>query len=365
MSNLNDLDPGVPTNQATYAEVLSELRNLKALVKSILLVSFEPNGRLKTGALTGLAADSIGSEELKPNAVTETELADGSVTQDKVAAGAIIAAHLAAESVTEDAYGPASIPQDAFKDNTIKMSHLAERVLAAQLGSHLTDDTLRAVTQWALGNACVTDRAVNDVGYNKLTGGDNGQILFKNAGAWQAVSVSGSGDLTFDALTGLFKLGQIVKCAVLGDSRSRGTDGGTALATTWNLRTIGELHDPDGIATISSNRIKLLEGKYLVAVRSPVNGAIGLHQARLMDYTNTQPVLWGSSESTPSANDGGASWIFGAVEVTDPDTEYTIEHYTTNGVATVGLGAAASSGNTPAYGSHEELYTIAFIVKYA
>lgn len=358
--NLNVLDPATPLDGCTPYELIESVRQLKGLVKNLLLVSMLPDGRIRSDAVTTLAASSVGASQLVDLAITAEKLADGSVTAAKIADDAVTAAKLAANSVTEDAYADASIPAAAFKPNTIPVSAFADFITRALLKQSATVDEDRAVTADHIANEAVVDRTIKTMSVAKLSGGADYDMLLRIAGVWTPIAIAGA--LTFNSTSGLFELDNGIKAAAFGDTKARGSNGGTATAGAWNVREIGEITDPSNLTTIASNAVKLLAGKYLIYCTVPAS-AVGKHQARLFDLTNSAPVIWGSSEQSPATTAQTRSIICGVFEVTDPDVEYRIEHYVQNSVGSTDLGVAASSDNSTVYGTHSENYTYGFVLK--
>jgi hypothetical protein len=368
IGSLNDLDVAEPLDGASPAELLEAFRQLKTLVKNTLLVSHHPDGRLRSGSVSNLDADSVGSLQIAAKAVTIGKIDDLAVTTATIADGAVTAVKLANGSVTEDKYGTASIPAAAYKPNTIPLTALGGFITRNYLSSHANNDALRAVTELAIADNAVVDRAVKNVGVGKLTGGSDLSALIKLSGVWTAVALSGG--LTYDPDTSSFVVQSGVKVAIVADAKSRGTDGGGAVSGSWNIRTLGELVDEENLLTFSANKFKLLPGTYFFYLECPAYN-VGLHQARLFDVTNNEAVLWGSSASSTAASGiTTKSVLVGAVTNTDADTEYQIEHWVATAVGSSDLGKASSSDNTlpsgPApFANHREIYTQGFVVKIA
>lgn len=359
-NGLNDLDVAEPLDGASPAELLLAFRQLKAVVKNALLTAHYPDGRIRAGAISDLAADSVGTTQLVDGGVTAGKLSLGSVTTDKLADVSVTAAKLADGSLSTSKFVADSIPASAYKVNTIPLTALAGFVTREYLSSHASNDALRAVTAEAVANNAVTDRAVADVAFGKLTGGADSTFLFKVAGAWSAVALSGA--LSYNTTTNLFEVESGVKACSIADTKSRGTAGGVATAASWNLRTLGEVEDPYSLISFSSNKFTLLVGKYLIYIVCPASG-VGKHQARLFNVTDTEPVAWGASATAVGTGVQSTSTIFCVLDVTDAATEYEVQHYIQTSVGANDLGLPASSDNTVSYASHREVYTQGFIAK--
>jgi hypothetical protein len=360
-NSLNDLDVAEPLNGATPAELLLAFRQLKAVVKNMMLISHHPDGRIRAGSISGLDPNTVGTEEIANNAVTADKLADASVATDRLIDESVTVDKLADGSVTETKYADESIPATAYQANTIPLNALAGYITREYLSSDDTDDAVRAVTEEAIADLAVVDRAIKDVAIGKLTGGADSQFLFNVGGVWSAITASGG--LSYDAGLGQFLVSSGVKVATVVDAKTRGVDGGAGVTNTWSLRSLGELTDTENLLTFSANKFKLLVGKYFFYIECPAYN-VGLHQARLFDVTNSTAALWGSSAGSPAAgNNASKSVLIGFVDVTDANTEYQVEHWIGTSVGATDFGKAASSDNTTPYANHREVYTQGFVVK--
>ena len=362
--SLNDLEPATPLDGASYAELAQAVRQLKSVVKNVLLTVHRPNGTLKGVTVDALASGSVGTAQIIDAAVTAskiadlavatTALADAAVTAVKLADGAVTAAKLAANSVTSA----------AFADNSIPLRAIGTPLTGNQISKSGSVDANRAITTEHIRDGAVTDAKINGVAIGKLSGGVAGDIAVRTSDGWVAVALSGG--LTIDQLTGVVTFGTIIKSARIGDVKTRGSDAGATLANTWMTRDLGELTDTEGLLTFAGNEFQLVAGKYLVSIKCPAHGAVGRHQARLLrdngDATFTA-VLWGTSE-VGVANQSGHSIIEGLIEEDGAEGHsYKVEHWFENAVASNGLGKAASSDNTVVYANHTELYTIGYIAR--
>lgn len=361
-NSLNDLDVATPLDGASPQELLAAFRQLKAVVKNALLASHYPNGKLRAGSVTKVAENSVGFEQLLDKAVGAQKIADNTITADQLANGAVGSDQLADGAVTQDKYGAESIPASAYKANTIPLTALAQLITAQYLSSSEANNDLRSVTEWAIADEAVTDRAIKSVAVGKLTGGDNNAMLLKVNGTWTGVVPTG--DLTFDPVLQKFVASTGLGVVVVADTKPRGTSGGPATTDTWVLRTLGELSDERNLASFSANKFKLVPGKYFIFISCPAYN-IGRHQARLFDVTNTQVVAWGTSVESTAAGITSNSIICGFFEVTDANTEYQIEHWVQTAAGSNDFGVAASSNNSTPYTSHREVYTFGFAIKIA
>ena len=110
--------------------------------------------------------------------------------------------------------------------------------------------------------------------------GTNGQVLKTN----------GSGTLSFGADSG----GLYASYALLADIKANSVDGGGSMTSgDWRTRDLNtELHDADGIVSLSSNQFTLQAGTYRIAATTPSYRA-DRHQAALYNVTDSSYVQFG------------------------------------------------------------------------
>lgn len=359
-TNLDVLDVATPIDGASAYELAEAVRQIKVVLKAVIQHSHKPNGALKGGTITELGAASVGTTQLVDGAVTAGKLGTGSVvtgkigtaavTADKLGNGCLMTVHFSSAGVTGG-----GIPTSAFKTNSIPLSALQ----ATLTGSYLGDGS---VATRHLEAACVTDEKVSGVGIAKLSGGVDGQFLFRVAGVWTAVSADGS--LSYDATTGKFSMNSGLAIAYFGDVKASGTPGGAGTTDTWTQRVIAEMADMDqaDIVTFNSNFFILDPGTYLVHVRTPASG-VGNHKCRLMK----QKVADGSDPTVVSVGSNSAavtdvqtdSVVDCYLVVTDALWKYYVEHWIETGVGTSDYGIASSTTST------SEVYTQGYVIKVA
>jgi hypothetical protein len=363
INNLNELSVASPLDGASTAELALAIREIKAVLKNVLLQAHLPSGVLRGINSSTLEENSVGSVQLVDDAVTSAKLALLAVLTENLADNSVTGAKIDAETIVAANFADSSIPTRAFQNASIPLVALAQALTGLYISSSATDDTLRAVGADHLKNGAVTNRAVADVAVGKLTGGVAGQIAVRGTSGWEAVTPAGG--LIYDALTGLFRVESPATAAYFGDVKSRGISGGSSIAATWTTRDLGEIEDGRNLMTFVGNSFRLVPGSYFFFARCPTAGAVGKHQARLFrdngDTTNLIS-LWGSSEQGV-AGCSGASIVQGTLEVESADHYYKLEHHCENSVATSGLGLAASSDNTVVYANHTEIYTSGYIIK--
>lgn len=125
---------------------------------------------------------------------------------------------------------------------------------------------------------------------------------------------------------------------------SNGVGGGTSASATWNTRPLN-VTDTNTIpgASIASNIITLPAGTYRAGGRSAAANA-GAHQTRLYNVTDAAVAVIGGNASTAGANVNQTdSHLTGEFTITATKT-FRLDHYTTTGAATVGLGNPVSAG---------------------
>jgi hypothetical protein len=161
-----------------------------------------------------------------------------------------------------------------------------------------------------------------------------------------------SADITVDAygrITAASNGSATTSGAILRDEKASNTAGGTSTSTTWNARNVNtELSDPDGIVTISSNKFTPIAGDYLINVLAGSGAASSsAHRLRLFNVTAGSSVEEGHSSQAIA---GSRSTAFLACKFTANGTdEYRIDHYTSVGAATNGLGVATNDGSAEVY----------------
>ena len=188
-----------------------------------------------------------------------------------------------------------------------------------------------------------------DAGSHTLTlpdgGGSSGQYLQTNGSgtlSWQTIATP---SVAFESY------------AVIADQKTANTDGGTATSGDWRTRDLNtELHDPDGIVSISSNQFTLGAGTYYVIASANAYRVDG-HQARLRNMTDSVIVAWGTTEV---ANNGtynqSRSFVYARFTLT-ASKSFEVQHKVGTTFNTTGFGAALNFA--------PETYTVVEIFKEA
>lgn len=361
VNNLNQLDVGFPLDSASPAELAAALREVKTVLKTVMLQSLKANGELRSIDGTQLSTGSVGEGNIQDGAVTLGKLSDDSVTTSNIADGAITAAKLASGSITELKYGAASIPTSAYKDSSIPLSALAATIGSTNLSSSASNDTNRAVGSDHIKTGAVTSEKVASLEVTKLSGGSSLSIAMRVSDSWAPVALTGA--LSYDAVNG-FTITSPVTAICFGDAKSRGSAGGTTTANTWVTRDLGEISDPSNIATFSGNAFFLEPGNYVFFARVPACN-VGKHQARLWkdDGDDETIALIGTSEVATGAGVQTFSVISGYLVVTDNSHTYEIQHWCESSNGTSDLGNPASSDNSDGLSGYQELYTTGTLIK--
>ena len=150
-----------------------------------------------------------------------------------------------------------------------------------------------------------------------------------------------------------------LKVAVLTDSKTSGTSGGTGVATTWTTRELNTIAiDPQGlILQLESNTFKLAAGSYQIRAIAAFQHT-GHSRMRLYDVTNS--VVIGYNVSIDVSNQSN---VYPALNITvNPHKETSIGWSTTSAPAvlitwaclqasqasTRPTASARSRGSTPA-----------------
>ena len=139
---------------------------------------------------------------------------------------------------------------------------------------------------------------------------------------------------------------------LIQDQKTSGTSGGTFTSGAWRTRTVNtEVVDTGGHASIGSNQITLAAGTYSFSISCPAY-AVGRHQAKLYNISDSADVAFGSSEYCPATTSETTtrSYIVGRFTITGTKV-FEIQHKGTTTSLTYGFGVEASLGT--------EIYTIA------
>jgi hypothetical protein len=131
-----------------------------------------------------------------------------------------------------------------------------------------------------------------------------------------------------------------LKVAVLTDSKTSGTSGGSGVATTWTIRELNTIQsDPNGlILNLTGNTFKLAAGSYQVR---NISAFLHTGHTRMRVYDVTNAVVIGYSVSVDVSNQANLYLDMNVRITPHKDTIYRIEYYITASGADH-LGVAAS-----------------------
>lgn len=134
------------------------------------------------------------------------------------------------------------------------------------------------------------------------------------------------------------------------DRKANTTPGGSSVAATiTQTRTLNivEVSQIDG-ALLSSNIVTLPAGTYDFRGRAPASGQ-SAHKAFLYNVTDASYVGIGSNAGgTATSGASTDSFFSGRITITS-QKDFTVRHYTSTALATIGLGIAATTGQQEIY----------------
>ena len=166
--------------------------------------------------------------------------------------------------------------------------------------------------------------------------------------------------LNGSALTNLPTSGIFGKYAILLDSKTEGSDGGTFTANQWQVRDLTtEYFDPDGIVALdtSTSIFVLQAGYYLIRFSAPAR-RVDKHKAVLFRESGTQTIFANGSSEDSQTTDNFTTRSFGVWRGQISGTvNLQIRHRCTSTRANNGLGHNVNAG--------DEIYTIVEIFKEA
>jgi ankyrin repeat protein len=125
------------------------------------------------------------------------------------------------------------------------------------------------------------------------------------------------------------------------DTKTTGVHGGTAVDSSWNVRTLNTVDLATAGASLLNNTINLPAGRFRVAATAPAFTHNGKHQLRLYNVTSSSVLVIGNTcRGSDIANIIGT---FTLATVSD----VRLEHYIENGKSIIGLGRAlGKNGNS-------------------
>jgi len=136
---------------------------------------------------------------------------------------------------------------------------------------------------------------------------------------------------------------------IVRDEKPSGTDGGTMVGSTSNVRDLNTIHhDPDSlVVSLTSNQLQVAAGTYYVRFAAPGH-SIRDHRAMLYDTVSGNQVL--GATATAYYNGAVANFSIGEGIITlGSNNLLELRHYCTVSRATDGAGRKITDGNTEVY----------------
>ena len=147
----------------------------------------------------------------------------------------------------------------------------------------------------------------------------------------------------------LTKINEIAK---ISDEKSSGTDGGTFVAGSWQIRDLNTLAQNSSFASLSNNEFTLGAGSYIMFFESPAYN-VNAHQIRLYNVTDGSVLANGTNSYASSSCT--YSKLYQYVVLTTTKT-FRVEHRCSASKVDNGYGIAGGWG--------PEIYTNGIITKY-
>jgi len=168
-----------------------------------------------------------------------------------------------------------------------------------------------------------------------------------------------TGALNGDAVAALQALQAVDnKIMLVEDVKNSGTTGGGSIAGIQTRDLNSVIHNSITGASLSSNRITLPAGKFLVSGSCPACKSDN-HNAFVYNVTSASIALKGNSEFNDDATNVSTRSLFIGVLDLDENAVFEIRHYTEKASSTDGLGKATA--NTAS--GNGEVYTQLYIQK--
>lgn len=142
----------------------------------------------------------------------------------------------------------------------------------------------------------------------------------------------------------------VVSYAILRDEKATTVNGGSSSSATWNNRDLNtETYDPDGIVSISSNQFTPDSGDYILSGWAAAGaGGACLHRLRLYNVTGTASVEEGLGARVVTAGERSTVQLMCKFTANGTDA-YRIDHFTSVGLASTGLGLAVGDGSAEVF----------------
>ena len=341
--SVNDLDTATPLDGASAAECYAAIRQLKSVMKNVILTSLTPAGSLRTDSNGIVSSGSIVS-----GSVTSSKIVDGAVTKSKLANNSVGLAALCVDAVVTNKIADNAVTAGKLSANSVTTDKIADSAIRAnQLYSSMTDADRPVITN-TIRDGAVTDDKITSVGPDKISGGLANQFLFHDGNNWVPTTVTGG--LSYNTDTNQFEVSSGISVATVVDTKASGVEGGgPSSPAVWSERDLGQEADPDSIMTFVGNAFQLVEGDYMINVEVSAFNA-GTHQVRLRKTLDSDASVTTELLSTSSGgSESSVAVLSGVFSVTDASDFFKIEHWTQTANASNGFGKASNSGENEVY----------------
>lgn len=137
--------------------------------------------------------------------------------------------------------------------------------------------------------------------------------------------------------------------ATFNETQANGTDGGSAVATTWTTRVLNTtvINGITG-ASLATNQVTLPAGTYVATVFSPLRNT-NLTKIRLYNVTDASITAIGQNVNIDSSASVGAVATLQAQFTIAASKAFAVQYYCQSSAATFGLGRAVSAGTSEIY----------------
>jgi hypothetical protein len=181
----------------------------------------------------GLPANSVGSRQLKTNAVTQSKIAKESVTLAKIAPGSVTTTRLAKASVTRSRIAPGAVGADALDADAVTATRLAPNAVEPR---NISPAAVAALLPAAFS---ARNPAIQQVGVTQVT---LAQMTIKEPGRYFLSFV-------LRAFPRATNPGHNLNCSLVGT----GVSGGPSFTNVFVSSTTGvQLIPTQSVATISA-----------------------------------------------------------------------------------------------------------------
>lgn len=135
---------------------------------------------------------------------------------------------------------------------------------------------------------------------------------------------------------------------IVADKKASGTQGGSSVSASFQTSILNTISGDAEFATLGSNQVLLLAGKYKVRARKLIYGGDG-HTSRLINITDNSTVLEGSNQFNSVANDAASNTTIDGEFTLNRTKVLELEYFCRSAQATNGLGVALTAGKDENY----------------